>query len=144
MENPGVIPIIKGKKIATEECERQFQEWVEAMDLRFDPSAWDDDDRSSFLQARDALIYAMESGHLVLNDESLLVYTPKLGDTNPITFYEPSGASFMAMDKKKQGHDVAKTYATLADFTKQSPGLFAKMKSRDIKVCNAIMMLFLG
>jgi hypothetical protein len=68
----------------------------------------------------------------------------KQGDGDPITFYEPTGASLMAMDRKKKAEDIGKLYATMADMTKQPIKRFAGMKYRDLKVCIAITSLFLG
>lgn len=139
--NTNVIPI---HKVAPEVCETYFEQFVEAMDLDVDPVGMDDEDKTSFVNAKRVMIAAMMDGSLVINDDGEPVYTPKKGHTDPITFHEPTGASYMAMDSKKKGHDVGKVYATMADITRCPATRFAKMANRDVKVCQAIIALFLG
>ena len=143
MESEKVVQI-KDQKIATEICEAEFDRFVDAMDLDVDPAGMDDEDKESFVAAKRSIIRAMKSGRLVVNAEGEIEYTPTKGDTEKITFSEPKGASYMAMDSKKKGHDVAKTYATMADMTGQSIQRFSKMHNRDIKICTNVMILFLA
>ena len=49
----------------------------------------------------------------------------------------------MAMDGKKKGHDVKKTYAVMADMCKVHPNVFAGLAGSDIKVCEAIFALLM-
>lgn len=128
-----------------EVAESEFDRFCEAMDLDVDPAGMDDGDKRSFESARRQLIKAICAGHLAVDEQGQPVYTPRVGPAcDPITFYEPSGASLMAMDQKKKGHDVAKLYATMADMTRQPLVRFSKMKERDLKVCRAVTLLFLG
>lgn len=130
--------------ISTEVCEAELQRWWDAMDLVFDQSTWDNDDKKSFRSAHEIIIRAMQRGHLVIDEKGQPVYTPQSGNRTPVVFYEPTGASLMAMDQKKSGHDVGKGFMVAADMTKTSAQLFAKMANRDLKVCQAVIALFLG
>lgn len=130
--------------VAKDVAEAEFQRFAEAMDLDLDQSRMTADDISSFAEQKHKIIRAMMRNHLVVNQAGEMVYTPQLGDNAPITFYEPTGASLMAMDKVKRGEDTAKTYAFMADMTQTSVQRFSKMKSRDFRVCQAIALLFLG
>ena len=131
--------------VALEVCEAEFERWTEAMDLSFDPKGWDDEDKKTFIDAKNRLLKAMESGALVVDVEGRLVYTPLVGkDRTPIVWNEPSGADLMAMDQKKNGHNVAKTYAVMGSMTGVQPTRFTGMKARDLKVCQAIYALFLA
>jgi hypothetical protein len=106
----------------------------------------DEDDRKSFEQVHRRVVNAIMEGSLVIDEEGQPVFTPKRAgaDVNAITFYEPTGASYMAMDRKKKTEDMAKMFAVMADFTQTSAGLFSKMKNADLKVCIAVTTLFLG
>jgi hypothetical protein len=128
--------------IAAEVAEDEFARFVETMDLDVDPAGWDDEDKKSFVDAKRKIINAMMRGQLVIDDKGQPVFTPVSGE--PITFYEPKGSTFMAMDQKKKGHDTAKMFVMMADMTRQNAGRFSSMAGRDIKVCMAIMGLFLA
>jgi hypothetical protein len=133
------------KVVATEVAEADFARWVSAMDLvdKLDPSQLDDEDKKSLAAAKTTLIQAMESGRLVVDEKGQFVFTPAVGQ-GPITFYEPSGATLIAMDGKKDGHSNAKMFAAMADFTKTPSATLAALKMRDLRVCQAITVLFLG
>lgn len=139
-----------GKKepvVAKEVAEGDFEKWLTEMGLsdKCDPARLNDEDKRSLAATKEVLIAAMMNGSLVVDDAGCFVFTPvKSVDLTPITFYEPTGASYMAMDQAKRGQDVQKTVKFLADMTKQSPTRFAKMVNRDLAVCSAISAIFLA
>lgn len=133
-------------KINKEMAEVEFNRFTEAMDLDVNTEGMSADDKRDFTLQKDRLISAIQKGALVINDNGEPVFTPQRagGEVNPITFHEPTGASYMAMDRRKVGEDMAKLFATMADVTGTSAGLFSKMKNADLKVCMAIITLFLA
>ena len=132
-------------KIAKEVAEQEFNRFVESMDLDVDPADMDEDDRKGFNQQKDRVITAIQSGALVIKDSGEPVFTPqRTNDADAITFHEPTGASLMAMDRKKKTEDIGKLYAAMGDITKTHANVFSKMKMADLKVCMAITTLFLG
>ena len=132
-------------KIAQEVAEIEFKRFVDLMDLDLNPADMDEEDRKGFSAEKNRLIKAIMCGSLIINENGEPIYTPqRIKDSTPITFYEPTGASLMAMDRKKRTEDVGKLYATMGDMTKTSSGIFSKMKMADLKVCTAITTLFLG
>lgn len=132
-------------KIAKEVAEQEFNRFVESMDLDVDPADMDEDDRKGFTQQKDRVMAAIQSGALVIKDSGEPVFTPqRTNDADAITFHEPTGASLMAMDRKKKTEDIGKLYAAMGDITKTHANVFSKMKMADLKVCMAITTLFLG
>lgn len=132
-------------KVAKEVAEQEFSRFVECMDLDVDPADMDEDDRKGFNQQKDRVIAAIQSGALVISDKGEPTFTPqRSNDADAITFYEPTGASLMAMDRKKKTEDIGKLYAAMGDMTKTHANVFSKMKMADLKVCMAITTLFLG
>jgi hypothetical protein len=133
-------------KISKEMAEQEFDRFLEAMDIEADPVDMDEDDKKGFKQQKSRLVAAIMSGSAIIDDLGQPVFTPKRSgeDGPPITFYEPTGASIMAMDRKKKAEDVGKLYATMADMTKQPAKRFASMKYPDLRVCIAVTTLFLG
>jgi len=136
----------KKEVIAKEVAEAEFDRFAEAMDLELEPADMDAEDKKGLDAQKGRLIKAIMSGSLIINENGEPVYTPQRAgeNVNPITFSEPTGASLMAMDRKKRTEDVGKLYATMADITGQSSGIFSKMKMGDLKICMAITTLFLG
>lgn len=127
--------------VVREVAEQEFDRWAEAMDLDVDTSYMDDDDRTQFEKQRRRVLRALQRGSLVVSESGEAVYTPRnpgTKATGALTFHERTGASLMAMDGKKKGHDAAKTYAVMADICKTHPSTFAGMVGEDVKVCEAI------
>lgn len=133
-------------KVDRETAEQEFDRFLDAMDIDGDTAGMTDEDRQGFDGQKQTIVSAIRKGRLYINENGEPVFTPSTVeiDGGVITFYEPSGASYMAMDSKKKGHDVAKMYAMMADMTKQPAKVFAKMKQRDLKVCQAVAVLFLA
>ncbi len=133
-------------KVVREVAEHEFDRFVECMDLDVDTAGMDSEDLTAFTKQKNRIIRQIERGALVINDEGEAVYTPQnkgSKHTDAITFHERTGASLMAMDGKKKGHDVAKTYAVLADMCKVHPSVFAGLKGTDVKVCEALFALLM-
>lgn len=135
------------RTVDPETAEQEFERWIEAMDIDTDPASMDEDDKASFQNQKRVITRAMEYGRLIINEEGEAVFTPVSVDVDggAITFAEPTGADKMAVDKHKQGQSVHQAYAAMGSVTKQPPKLFAKMKQRDLRVCEAVFaLLFTG
>lgn len=133
------------EQVAQEVAEQEFDRFVDAMRLDVDPAGWDDEDKKSFTDSRNKILAAMRTGSLVIDERGQPSYTPSYGDnTQPVVFYRPTGATLMAMDGRKKGHDQAKLLAAMADMTRENASRFAKMDLYDLKVCQSVMLLFLA
>lgn len=131
------------KRVAREVALQEFDRFVEAMDIDGETTGLDPDDAKSFEEAKRKVVRAIEHGHLVIDDKGQPVYTPQ-GGGEPITFYEPTGATWMAIDSKKKGQDVGKMVAIMADMTHQPAALFSRLPGRDFKICQTLTNLFLA
>jgi len=132
-------------RLDLESAEHEFDKFVDMMDLDLDVADMDDADKKDFTREKDRIIKALRIGSLEINDNGEPVFTPVRSENKePITFYEATGESLMAMDRKKKNADVTKMMASMAQITKQAVSRFAKMKMNDINVCTAITTLFLG
>lgn len=136
----------KQNVVAREVAEQEFERFAEAMDLDLDISRMDADDIKNLDGAKHTLVRAIERGDLVIDEKGQPVFTPttKLDGISTLTFYEPTGASFMSMDGKKKGQDFAKMFTLMAEMTRQPEKTFSKLPQRDLKVCRTIVTLFLG
>lgn len=132
-------------KISKEMAEKEFDRFLEAMGLEFDESSMDPDDAKSFQAPKKLIINAIERGSLVVDEGGQPVYTPqRVGEGKPIVFYEPTGASLMAMDNGKKSEDIKRLYHVMADITHRDAKAFSSMKMADLKICMAITTLFLA
>lgn len=130
--------------VAKEQAELEFDSFAEKMDLDLDTNDMDAEDLTQFNKQKKRIIQAIMNGHLTFTDNGEPVYAPhRTEDIKPITFYEPTGAVLMMMDKKKAGQDVAKMYAIAGAMTKENAVVFSKLTGIDYKICMAIVALFL-
>ena len=138
-----IAPPAPENKITLEFAELEFQRFAECMDLDVDTSYMDAEDLTAFNKQKRKILNAICNGSLVINDNGEAIYTPRKSSIDAITFHERTGASVMAMDGKKKNHNIAQTYAVMAEMTKTHPSTFAKMRGIDIKVCEAIFSLLM-
>lgn len=133
-------------KVNPETAQQEFDQWAEAMDLDLDVTEMDSEDLTAFNKQKRKIVSAIQSGALTFNDAGEAVYTPsnpKSKHEEPITFYERTGASMMAMDGKKKGHDISKTFAVMGSMCKVHPSTFAGLVGIDGKVCEALFSLLM-
>lgn len=132
-------------KVAIDVAEMEFQRFADAMDLDVSTGGMSAEDLEGFTQQRGRVLRAIQRGTLVINDKGEPEFSPARSDgAAVIVFHEPTGATLMAMDAKKKGQDIGKTYASMADMTRTHASTFAKMPMADLKVCMAIFTLFMG
>lgn len=131
-------------KVAREIAEQEFERFADSMDLDVSLEGLDDEDRRGLERQRRTLVDAIVAGTLTIDEAGQPVYSPREGNQSPLTFREPTGAVMMAADQRKKGQDVAKLYTMMAAMTQQPPQRFAHMKRRDLRVCEAIAVLFLS
>jgi hypothetical protein len=136
---------LQGNQVcATSVAEDEFARFASEMDLDLSVERMDAKELDEFKSLKRVVIRALELGRLIIDESGQPVYTPQVGDKKPITFFEPDGAVLMSADKKKAGENVAKTYTAMGAMTKTSADRFANMKGRDLKVCQALYLLFLA
>lgn len=131
-----------GRDVAEAELER----FLQAMDLveRTSATRLDAEDAKKLADVKENLVSAIMLGRLEIDEEGCPVYKPRLGDTKPIKFHEPTGADLMAMDKLKQTQSIAKQNALLGAISSEGAKRFADMKQRDLNVCSDLLLLFLA
>ena len=142
---PASVTADAGRKIDKETAEREFDRFTEAMDLDMSLIGLSTEDKADLESARGMVVTAIGRGSLVINDAGEPVFTPQGSNaTDPITFHEPTGASLMDMDKAKKTADIRKTYLVLGNLTGRDLSYYSALKMRDLKVCLAVLTLFLG
>ena len=133
-------------KVDIESANAEFERFADCMDIDVDTTDMDNDDLNAFNKVKKRLLKAIQKGSLIFNDDGEAVYTPSHAKSKykeDITFHERTGASLMAMDGKKKGHDVTKMYAVLGDMCKLHQGAFAGLVGEDVKICEALFALLM-
>jgi hypothetical protein len=131
--------------VAKEVAEQELARFLEAMDLvdKIDPKLMSEENANALAKNKAVVLRNIEEGHLTIDEQGQAVYRPRLGNTAPVTFYEPTGASLMAMDGAGKGKDMTKMFRMMGDACQCDPSRFAKMKQRDLNPCLAVFSLFL-
>jgi hypothetical protein len=132
-------------KMVPEAAEEEFNRFAREWDLDLNVPDMSDEDRKSFEDQKRRLLRQIEAGRLVVDTAGVLVYTlqqPR-GEVKEIPFRIPSGSAYMAMDRGKDGQSIRKLNAFLGEMTGLGPTIFANMDGRDVKVCQAVVSLFL-
>lgn len=132
--------------VSSDVADAEFERWTDSMDIDVDLTTLDAEDLSAFNKQKSRITKAIRSGSLVINEHGEAVYTPQHRNSkhkDAIVFHERTGASLMAMDGRKKGHDVAKTYAVMADMCQVHPSVFAGLVGSDVKTCEALFALLM-
>ena len=129
-----------------ETAELDFARFAECMDLDFEEANMTEEDLDGFRKQKRVVLSAIQSGHVTVDDAGQPTVHLKfpIGDLQSVTFREPTGATFLAMDQKKKNQDVSKTFAMIQAMLKVNPGTLSDMQNRDLRVVQAIGLLFLG
>lgn len=133
-------------KIEKEAAEAEYERFVENADLLFDEDEMSKEDLSSYRKTKARLIRAIMRGNLTVNERGEATYVPQNERSvikDPITFYERTGASLMAMDSSDKDAEAARTYAVMADVCQVDRKVFAGLAGEDIKICEAIFTLLM-
>lgn len=129
-------------KVAREVAEEEFARFMREMDLREEDPLRDADDQQGYEENKRIFIESVMAGKLVVNEDGEPVFTTSEG--RAITFHEPTGNDIMAMDKAKQTQKTKGLFNMLASQTGAPLLVFAKMRNRERKVCEAIFVLFMA
>lgn len=131
-----------------EMAEEEFARFLEMMDLTSKlEEKLDAEDSKNLQDCRSSIVRAIEDGSLVITGEDggLALFTPKRGtDRKPFRFPEPSAGVLLAADKRRDGHNTAKTLAMLAEWSGENAQRFTNLKPVDFRVCTSLMALFFG
>jgi hypothetical protein len=96
---------------------------------------------------REIIIDAIEDGRITVNDEGFpTVYpdtqTEKLKEVK--IFRRTTRGDKLAMDRVKDGHNIAKQDAVLAKFLGIAPGMLQLLEDRDYNLIDCLWTIFLG
>lgn len=129
-------------KVAREVAESEFERMCAARRIETDLSELAGDDAESFTAIRKRVVRAIERGELVVTDAGDPIYTPPVPGAKSLTFYKPTGATFMAMDNGKG--NMARMVDALTEMTRSARGEISKLDAPDFQFCQSLATLFLA
>lgn len=129
-------------KVAREVAEREFARMCEARAIDISESDLSDEDKKQFRELKDDICAMIQDGRLEISENGTPTYTAAGGER--FTFYEATGATFMALETYPQEKKVANLMAALTEMTRSHDGAFSKLKARDARACMKLGTLFLA
>ena len=132
--------------VSVEAANADFDRFADLMDLDLDTEEMSEDDLSTYEDNRRAIVKAIKSGQCSIDEqgEPTVHLKRPVGDRSTITFHEPTGATFLAVDKMRGSQDVSKMFAMLSEMTGTPIHVFGKLANRDLRVIRSLGLLFLA
>ena len=128
----------------------EFNQFCDVWELDNNESSMNDDDIIDFQRLKNQIIKAIRKGRLCLKEDETLEYIISEKTKNEkkagqvLTIKRPTGSTYLAMDKYKDGQGVHKFNAILGEMTKHAPQFFSDFDGIDLKPLQAIVNLFLA
>lgn len=128
-------------KVDKEVAEQDFERWADSWGIEIDETQLDEEDKKSLDIQRSRVVSAICKGKLVVSEtgDEVTLETNK----GPVTFKEPTGASYLATDQHK-GKDMAGSFGFMGAMSGNPAKFFSSVKGSDLKIAQAITALFLG
>jgi hypothetical protein len=132
------------EKVNKETSVNEFERFCDTMCIDMATDDFNEEELSTFNDHKNKIVKGIMRGDLVISESGEPTYTPvRSVDKSSLTFHEPTGQVMAAMDKRGKNQDYAKMFESLGAMTKSSANRFAKMAMYDLKICQAIGLLFL-
>lgn len=138
--------IKKEYKVSKDMAVDELYRWTDFMDLDVDFEDQDltEEEEKSRKDLLRTLTTAIQKGVLVVTDNYELQHFTRCEDALTITYREPRGSTYLALDNIKEGHrNVAKMNQMLGAMCEMPAKTFATMAERDYKIAKAILTLFI-
>ncbi len=129
-------------------AEDEFARWAETMALtpKFDESLLNDEEVADLRSSKHTVLCAIMDGRLVVNENGDFVFTPSDvgsdGRLGAMVFGEPTMAQLREANREKSKIDQQNKLIAL--MTNKDATVLSRMRSRNFRVCGAIVGLFLG
>lgn len=128
-------------KIEKEVAQTEFERWAAAWRIEIDDSELSEDDKESFNEQRSKVVKAIQRGYLTVSEDgSELVLSTDKGD---VTFKEPTGAAYLAMDQHKN-KNMASSFGFMGAMTGNPAKFWSSVRGADLKIAQAVTALFLA
>lgn len=132
--------------INRETAEQEFERWCDAMKFDIDYDSDDENTRRGRVQAKRKIVRAIERGELVVDEKGYakLLNADVKGEPTDVCFNRLYAGLYTAMDRKKEGQGIGKSYAALAALTGLPDTTFDRMHPYHVGICTAVILYFLA
>lgn len=127
--------------VSPEVAQADIERVVSALELDISQENLNDDEKKSASSTLAALTRAIVSGKMSVDEEARIVLHAPSGN---LVFNHPTGATFMAMDRRKDHEKMSKMVAVMSSLTGKEAVFFSKMRASDFKLCSEVVSLFLS
>jgi len=130
-------------KVDKETAESDFGRFADHYDIDTDWDDLDENERGDMRSTKAVILKAIRRGQFLVDEQGAATFESACGKSFVLS--DPGGGGLIAMDRKKDGHSVAKAYTVFGKITNTDDHAVSRLKSsRDVKVCLAIVALFLA
>ena len=134
--------------IDKETANTEFDNWLESWELDNEINEMNEEDKNGFEKQKWIITKAIRKKRLHFDTDDTMNYTfshfSEQQAGKEIKIKRGKGRSIMAMDGYKEGQNVKKTYAIIAEMSGKTVGFFAGLDYKDIEVLQAIVTIFLA
>lgn len=128
-------------KIEKEVAQNEFERWASAWRIEVDESELNEEDAQSLNEQRSKIVKAIERGYLTVSEDGTeLVLNTNKGD---VTFKEPTGAAYLAMDQHKN-KNMASSFGFMGAMTGTPAKYWSSVRGADLKIAQAVTAIFLA
>jgi len=128
-------------KIEKEVAQNEFERWASAWRIEIDESELNEEDAQSLSEQRSKIVKAIERGYLTVSEDGTeLVLNTNKGD---VTFKEPTGAAYLAMDQHKN-KNMASSFGFMGAMTGTPAKYWSSVRGADLKIAQAVTAIFLA
>lgn len=128
-------------KIEKEVAQNEFERWASAWRIEIDESELNEEDAQSLNEQRSKIVKAIERGYLTVSEDGTeLVLNTNKGD---VTFKEPTGAAYLAMDQHKN-KNMASSFGFMGAMTGTPAKYWSSVRGADLKIAQAVTAIFLA
>lgn len=128
-------------KIDREVAQNEFARWAAAWRIELDESELSEEDAESLNEQRGKVVKAIEHGYLVVSEDGKQLVLDT--DKGAVTFNEPTGAAYLAMDQHKN-KNMASSFGFMGAMSGTPAKFWSSVRGADLKIAQAVTALFLA
>lgn len=120
----------------------EFDRMCSFFRIMTDESKFTADDIKDFNTIKSEIVYAIEQGALVVNEEGQPTYITV--DDKEFTFRKPTGKDYMEMDRYKEDQGMHKTFAMTSSLCNVQPKSISSLDGDDAMFMLKVTGFFIG
>ncbi len=127
-------------KVSRDVAEAEFERWAATYEVDTDVSDLGKEDKDAFNAFKMRFVKRVTTGAVTIDDEGVVVFTPRSLKGDVMKFAEPTGALLSA--RQPNDSDAQGLRRILAQWTGAPATRFAEMSLADFNFCAALLTFF--